>query len=163
MFIGFAVGPTIGSLIIRLTHSTISIFYAAAFLHFLYALAMWFLLPESVTLRQRQESAAKYEEEIQLAQEYRASSASNVYVTIKRAFAFLYPLAIFSPRVSSHGGNPLKDRKDWGLTLLALSYGFTVSIMVSRARIETACILIVPLGVLLLQVPVCWEGLSLDP
>jgi MFS family permease len=131
MFIGFAVGPTFGSFVIHATGSTISIFYVAACFHFVYALVMWFVLPESVSAARQRYSAAKYHSELNLAQQDREASTSKVLVHVTRLFAFLSPLSIFSPRIPVHGGNPLKSRKkNWNLTLLALGFGFTISVMV---------------------------------
>lgn len=58
----------------------------------------------------------------------------GMLMRIKRMFVFLSPLSVFMPELNKNT-NPLKVfRKDWNLTLLAVAYGFTVSIMVGRVR-----------------------------
>ena len=129
IFAGFAIGPTLGGLLIRYTHHTLSVFYAAAMMHALYAFVVWFFIPESLTPEQMKESVAKRRERLQ--------SENGVRVgMLKRMFGFLSPLSIFIPqKIRDY---PLKRGRDWDLTLLVVAYGFTATIMVSpRLNTET--------------------------
>ncbi|KAF5389821.1 hypothetical protein D9757_003673 [Collybiopsis confluens] len=127
IFVGFALGPTLGGLLIRFTRQTISVFYAASCSHLIYAFMVWFIVPESNSKPKMQLARAKYQEEIDLR---RTREGRGPSVRTKRLFSFLSPLAVFSPVSVSETGNPLKPaRRDWNLTLLALSYAFIVSVM----------------------------------
>ncbi|KAJ3819974.1 major facilitator superfamily domain-containing protein [Lentinula raphanica] len=126
MFIGFALGPTLGGLLIRTTQQTISVFYVATLVHMLYAFMIWFIVPESNGKRKMQLARAKYQEEtLELR---RSREGAGILLRIKRLFSFLTPLVIFNPIPVSD--NPLKPpRRDWNLVLIALSYAFTVSVI----------------------------------
>lgn len=132
LFSGFALGPTFGGLLIRFTGHTISVFYVATAVHFLYALMVWFIIPESNSPRKMQIAKAKYQEELDEYQTTQAREGASMLHALKRLFSFLSPLSVFAPTQVSDSGNPLKPpRRDWNLALIALSYAFTVSIMAS--------------------------------
>ncbi len=132
LFSGVAFGPTIGSLLIHFTGKILSVFYLSAALHVLYAISVFFLVPESLSADQMRESRARYTES--------GISATNlndqgiyVYVLLKfRAFfAFLTPLAVFLPVYDSHTLRPgKKSRRDWSMTIMAIGYAFMVSVTV---------------------------------
>lgn len=117
VFTGMALGPTLGSLLIRATGQTLSVFYAAASSHSIYALCIWLIVPESRVLADRKVSRAKY------------AAETTSGAAWRRMFGFLTPLAVFWP-ASAKAGSLLKARRDWSLLLIALSYGLTISIMV---------------------------------
>ncbi|KAJ3502515.1 hypothetical protein NLJ89_g8854 [Agrocybe chaxingu] len=133
MFTGFAVGPALGSLLIRFTGHTLSVFFAAAASHVLYTILVFLILPESVSQKHMTLAKARYAAELlDHAQERERNAAVGVLVNIRRLFAFLSPLTVFLPGEDKarSNGNPLKKpKKDWNLTLMALGYGFTISIM----------------------------------
>ncbi|CAA7270975.1 unnamed protein product [Cyclocybe aegerita] len=133
MFTGFAVGPALGSLLIRFTGHVLSVFFAAAASHILYTILVFFILPESVSQKQMALAKARYAAELlDHAQERERNPAVGVLVKIRRLFAFLSPLTVFLPgeAKTKPDGNPLKKpKKDWNLTLMALGYGFTITIM----------------------------------
>ncbi|KAF9014116.1 major facilitator superfamily domain-containing protein [Cyathus striatus] len=113
MFTGMALGPTLGGLFIRFTGTTLSVFYATASLHMAYTLLVWTVFPESLSKVHRDRSKTK-----------------GGVGLMKRVFGFLTPLAVFSPSVDEVGTNPLKGKKrDWNLMLMALAYGFTLTLM----------------------------------
>jgi hypothetical protein len=117
-------GPTIGGLLIRFTGHILSVFYLASILHFLYACMVWFIIPESLSLRQREILRHKHIAEVE---------GQGARGTLKRLFAFLSPLSLLMPEISSEeqDGNPLKRKgRDWSLTLLSAAYGSTISLMV---------------------------------
>ncbi|KIK57642.1 hypothetical protein GYMLUDRAFT_45806 [Collybiopsis luxurians FD-317 M1] len=127
IFVGFTVGPTLGGLLIRFSRQTISVFYMSSCVHLLYALMVWFIIPESNSKRKMQLSKAIYQEETE---SRRNSVGSGATIRVKRLFSFLSPLAVFSPIRVPVPGNPLKPpRRDWNLALLAISYAFAVSVM----------------------------------
>lgn len=122
-----AFGPTLGSLLIRTTQSVLSVFYLATSVHLLYAFLAWFVMPESLTKHQMQESAVKHNQDINGAHE------KGFLLSLKKTFRFLSPLSVFIPELVETSSNPLKGRKrDWNLTLLAIAYGLTISIMVKH-------------------------------
>lgn len=130
LFIGVAIGPTIGSLIIRLTANVLSVFYFATLMHAIYFMLVWFIIPESLSRNQMAASRARHQEKLATLREEREGAIVGILVRIKRLFRFLSPLAILLP-TPVEGGNPLKRRKrDWNLTLIVIAYGFTIMIMV---------------------------------
>ncbi len=62
----------------------------------------------------------------------RLNTAVGLLRRVKRTFAFLSPLTLFMPSIGKSYTNALrKPRRDWTLTLLAITYGITISVMVS--------------------------------
>ncbi len=58
-------------------------------------------------------------------------SLVGLFWRIKRFSAFLSPLSIFVPSQQNiDGGVSNNQRRDWNLTLLAIAYGFMLSITV---------------------------------
>lgn len=118
VFLGFALGPTFGGLLIRATGQTISVFYVATSLHLFYALLIWLIIPESLTHAQRRKSAIKHHE---------SDPQAGV---LRRLFGFLSPLSVFLPEMNGADRHPLKHpKRDWNLTLIAVAYGLTLSLM----------------------------------
>ena len=113
---------------IRFTGTFIYVFYISAALHVIYALAVWFVIPESVSRVEMLEARKRRK---MADDEYRASRAhGGVLVLLKRMFSFLTPLSVFLP-VEISSGNPAKGkRKDWSLFVVIIAYGFTVSLVV---------------------------------
>ena len=129
MSTGMALGPTLGSLLIRFTGRALSVFYVAGCLHLMYSIMVWFIIPESLTKGQMELAQTRY------ANSLRADPDNSLNArfsrTARRLFTFLMPLAILGP-IEKEPGNTLKGRKkDWNLTLLAVAYGFTVATLVS--------------------------------
>ncbi len=140
LFIGFAFGPTLGSLLIRTTGQVLSVSYLATGIHILYTFMVWFVLPESLSLRSRLRARARY------AHEHRADASERSHrfggrtlPLVKRLFAFLTPLGVFSPQVQEVNNNPLKRKRDWNLTIMGITYGLMVSIMVRTPSEESCC------------------------
>jgi hypothetical protein len=131
LFLGMAIGPTFGSMVINLSGTIMSVFFLATAVHFLYSFIVWLILPESRTKKQMHQSKLKYAEELSKLKADRAlSQPSGLLIRLRRLFSFLSPLTIFSP-IKVHDGNPLKrHRRDWNLTIVAVAYGVTISLMV---------------------------------
>ncbi|KAJ6525633.1 major facilitator superfamily domain-containing protein [Mycena capillaripes] len=128
IFSGVGIGPTLGGLLIRFSKSILSVFYLATVVHGAFALLSFTALPESLTETQMQTARTQYQERLRLLDQ----QERTFLVRIQRLFTFLKPLTIFFPeRVETHpDASPWKGRqKDWNLTLLALAYAFTISIM----------------------------------
>ncbi|KAG1891162.1 MFS general substrate transporter [Suillus subluteus] len=126
MFVGVALGPVIGGILIRATGSTLSTFYLAATVHALHAASMFLIIPESQT-KARAFGAQKRR---QASLERRNDGTLRVASVLKGAMMFFSPLAVLLPEPISVGGNPLKrSKRDWSLCLIAASYGFTMSLM----------------------------------
>ncbi|KAF9265618.1 MFS general substrate transporter [Marasmius fiardii PR-910] len=124
MFTGFAFGPTLGGLLIRFSHEVISVFYAAAIAHTFYACMIWFVVPESLTLKKRRVAANKYNQ-----QAVSVITSSGVMPYIRKWFSFLSPLNVFAPSYTHVGSSRSKSpKRDWSLTLVAICYGLVVSI-----------------------------------
>ncbi|RDB23050.1 putative membrane protein C14C4.07 [Hypsizygus marmoreus] len=133
LFTGMAIGPTFGGLLIRATGKTLSVFYAAGLAHLIYALMVWFIIPESLLRQQMNQSQVKYDDELHdMARDREVNPAVGFLVRVKRLFAFLSPLTVFLPEIKERrpGDNPLKRKKrDWNLTLVAAGYGMAVTVM----------------------------------
>jgi hypothetical protein len=132
LFTGLAVGPTLGSLLIRSTGQTLSIFYATTICHFLYTFVVFLVLPESATKEQMGRARSKYDAELlNSSVEGEHDSLVGLFRRIKRFSAFLSPLSIFMPSQQNIDGSVSNDRtRDWNLTLLAVAYGSMLSITV---------------------------------
>ncbi|KAF4576704.1 hypothetical protein EYR36_004683 [Pleurotus pulmonarius] len=129
MFTGVALGPALGSLLIRATHQTLSVFYAATAAHLIYASVVWFIVPESLTKHQMHEFQAKHIENETIFRDRDRSTnslATEAIIQLRNLFRFLRPLAIFFPTMVETKRGP---RRDWSLALVAAAYGFTISIM----------------------------------
>jgi MFS family permease len=164
MFIGMAVGPTLGSLIIRSTGQLLSVFYAAGIGHIIYAILVWCILPQSLSLSYRLRARKKYAEELRVnVSQHSDSFGARLLLLIKRAFSFLTPLAVFTPRVQENE-NPLKRaRRDWNLTLMGMAYIITLSIMASLPVKSLGDLLTGIVGFIQLQISVrrCYLWLDL--
>jgi MFS family permease len=132
LFTGIAIGPTFGSLLIRFTGKTLSVFFAATTVHIVYTFFLWFILPESLSKKQMENTKSKYAVGLlETANEREQSPAVGLLGKLRRTFAFLSPLTIFMPEEQKDILNPLKKLKmDWNLTLMALGYAFTYSLLV---------------------------------
>ena len=131
MFTGMGIGPTLGGLLIRFTGHFIIVFYISAVIHLVYALLVWFVIPESLSPTEMLRARQRHKE---TDAEYRSANAhGGLLVLFKRVFAFLTPLNLFWP-IDLHGGNPAKGkRKDWSLFFLVVAFGFTASLMVTSS------------------------------
>jgi MFS family permease len=131
VFIGFAVGPTLGSLLISYTGRTISVFFAAGIVHLIYASLIWVIVPESLS-RSRMEEA-KYNHAQRSSEpllRHENPRIQRALAGARRLLMFMSPLSVFFPDLRPHS-NPLKKpKRDWNLTLLAAAYGFTMALMV---------------------------------
>ncbi|KAF7985122.1 hypothetical protein HWV62_9037 [Athelia sp. TMB] len=124
LFVGMALGPTLGGILISLTNNPLTVFYVAFGLHSCYAILVWFLMPESLSKAEMQASLIKNKEETEALKSARAGAAAGFNSVLKRALSVLSPLALFLP-VRVEG----KKHRDWNLTFLALGYGLVLSIM----------------------------------
>lgn len=134
LFIGVAVGPTLGSFLIRATGQALSVFYVAVIFITMYSFFLWFILPESVTEQQMALARANYNDELLSgAVETEPSPTVTLLYNIKRAVTFLSPLTIFQPSSLKSPNVTNQHRRDWSLTLLALAYGCTISTFVTSS------------------------------
>ena len=163
LFVGMAIGPTLGSIIVRTTrgvlsplNNVLSVFYVATVIHILYAMMLWFVVPESLgerarvvckeeRQREKEEAAAKERRE---AEEFARSSENGQWgatifwslLRFKRISAFFSPLHVFLPvevdtetEVPGEPNTKVRPKKDWNLTILAVGYAFYQMIMVRTA------------------------------
>lgn len=130
MFIGLTLGPTIGSLVIRLTGSNFSVFYIAATVHFTFLVYNGFILPESLFPEQMALSRKKYLEDLG-----KQRREVGLFAHVKRLFGFLAPLIMLGPVHVDNAGAvssswSRKGRRDWNLTFTAIAFGAIVTILV---------------------------------
>lgn len=126
MFVGVALGPVIGGILIRATGSILSTFYLAAAVHALYAAFTFMIIPESQT--KARASGAQQRRQVSL--DRRNDRTMRATSVLKSAMRFLSPLAVLLPERISVDGSPLKrSKRDWSLCFIAASYGFTMSLM----------------------------------
>ena len=129
LFTGMALGPTIGSLLIRFTGQVLSVFYLGGCLHLLYACLVWLIMPESLTKGHMELAKTKYADSLRAASPDPDDGLVARFIrNAQRLFFFLRPLAILGP-IGDVNGNARK--KDWNLTLVVAAYGCTVALMVS--------------------------------
>lgn len=131
LFAGVAVGPSLGGLLMRATGSVLSVFYAATLMHLLYAILVWFIVPESLTKDQMLAARTRHSQEIRKLKEAREGIAVGVMVRIRRLFSFLSPLTLFVPRAIEGQNSSNWFKRDWSLTCTGLAYGFTIALIVS--------------------------------
>jgi MFS family permease len=127
IYIGVAMGPAFGGLLIRQTGDMLAVFYFAFANHMVFAFMIWFVVPESLAPTQLSRAKDVYKES-------KARARRGVGSVLGTLVSFLAPLKLFVPVTVSTGDNPLKRRKDWNLTLLVAAYGFVVMLMVSELR-----------------------------
>ena len=128
LFTGTTLGPTLGSLIIRSTHSNISVFYMSTAIHFVFGILTCFVVPDSLLPIQKAISRRRHSEKSL------SGRRAGLMPLLKRVFGFLTPLALLAPIRVSDPTHPHKAAaRDWSLVLIALSYG-PVSALLVRAR-----------------------------
>ena len=149
LFVGMGIGPTLGSLLIHETHNPLSVFYGALVIHIVYAFWLWFVVPESLTpaaMRRNRHRQKKREEAMDedslVISDHRSvdgiiiQGVKTLSVGVKKTFAFLSPLSVFAPTplYEHHDKHHIRDSfiwdRDWSLTLIVLSYGFSALLMV---------------------------------
>lgn len=130
LFVGIAVGPTIGGLLISQTGDLLSVYYLAASIHLAYLVAVLFVVPESLSKEEMANNRGAHAERIkrELEQERRGGSGIRYWcwTAIKRAFFFLKPLRVFLPR--KRAGTLRGSNRN--LTFLMISYSLIALIMV---------------------------------
>jgi MFS family permease len=125
VYIGMAVGPAFGGLLIRQSGDLLTVFYFAFAIHLSFACMVWFAIPESLAPTQLFRAKVAHSEN-------KARTGSGVLAHLASFFA---PLSLFMPVTVATGDNPLKRRRDWNLTLLAAAHGFVMMLMV-RASLK---------------------------
>jgi hypothetical protein len=121
MFIGIAIGPTVGGQLVKHTGNILVVYYLGLGIHAALALAFWLAIPESHSPKQLAAARRKY------------SAAHAAFDASRKTFGAralaiaitpLRPLAVFAPvtATSSNGSGKTEDR-DWNLTFLAGALG----------------------------------------
>lgn len=133
MFIGIGLGPTFGSVVTHLTGSPLTVFYIATAGHLFFAAAVATVVPESLSLRRMMESRRLHSDALDQAS--RTPRKRGLWASFKKLFGFLTPLSLFYPQAVIENSNPLKrPKRDWNLVLLAIGFGCSLLIFVSRPR-----------------------------
>lgn len=133
LFSGVSLGPTLGSLFVRACGGkSIYVFWAAGIIHVMWLACIWFVVPESRSMREMEASKAKYKAEKEQDKIEREKDGGwGIGMVFRRVFGFLSPLAIFWPK--SQPTTALKKGRDWNLFLIALANGLTGTTAVCRA------------------------------
>lgn len=110
-FLGIALGPTLGSLIVKATGKVLAPFYVALGLHSLQLMTVAFVVPESLSKRKQLANRRKHQEAKKAELELEASTAADAKakgvapylafkarVALTRPFRFLRPLRLLFPR-----------------------------------------------------------------
>ena len=133
LFVGIAIGPTIGGLLISKTGDLLSVYYLAASIHFFYLLSMLFIVPESLSKEEMANNREAHAEMVkrELEKERRRGGGFwySCWAATRSAFFFLKPMTVFLPkeRASRQKG------KNWNLTFLMFSYSFVAMIVVGAS------------------------------
>lgn len=120
LYTGMAIGPALGSLLIRQSDDLLTVFYFAFATHLSFACMVWFFIPESLAPTQLLRAKVAYGKD-----KAQARGGLSAYLA-----SLLAPLRLFVPVTVTTGDNPLKRRKDWNLTLLAAAHGFVLMLVV---------------------------------
>lgn len=128
LFIGMAVGPTLGALISRYS-APIYAFYFSAGLHVFYVLMVWLVIPESLTPTQMRVFARRH-----AADTVAAKQRKGFVARLGRVFGFLTPLAVFLPGENDRTMVRTKSkakggRTDYSLTIVAAAFALETLIM----------------------------------
>jgi MFS family permease len=124
VYIGMAIGPAFGGLLIHQTGDLLAVFYYAFSNHFAFACMVWFVIPESLAPTQLARAKASYNQN-------KVQAGGGISGLFAYLVSFLAPLKLFIPVNVATSDNPLKRRKDWNLTLMAAAYGLVVMLVVS--------------------------------
>lgn len=125
LYAGTAIGPAFGGLLIRQTGDLRTVFYYALATHSLFTFIVCFIVPESLAPTQLSRAKAAYNENT-------IQAGRGIGKFSDRLVSFLAPLKLLIPvRVTKNGG-PLKRKKDWNLTLLAVAYGLANTLIVGE-------------------------------
>lgn len=129
---GIGIGPTLGSLEIRLTQDLLTPFYIAAAAHTLLTLYIWFIMPESLSheamQRITEQHAADQKSRFEAEARAKADGSWTIWYRLRVILSIFSPLAVFIPRKREIGERG--RGRDWNLTYLAVSYGILMSYMV---------------------------------
>lgn len=133
IFVGMAVGPTLGSLIRRETSQPLSVFYFAMACHALFALVSWTMLPESVSSERMKASKQKHAAEMNTLLDSGGAETNRISRALRSLVSFARPLAILLPKNAARGRASRKLRKDWSLTVIAIGYTIYLTVMVRNS------------------------------
>ncbi|KAJ7201587.1 major facilitator superfamily domain-containing protein [Mycena pura] len=111
--VGVAIGPILGSFVLRVTnHNILSVLYMATALTLIQTFFIWFVLPESLTVAQKRRASTRYKESP------RSVDGRPRTCLTQLKYTFLEPLAVLFPERGSSG-----ERRDWNLLMLATADG----------------------------------------
>lgn len=127
--VGVAIGPAFGGVVVRFW-GILSIFYITAFVHLVFALSVWIIVPESLAPSKMLASRRKWAEaRFSAANAGQRARGGGVWRWAAKPFVFLAPLHIFLP-VTVAG----KKVRDWSLLRVVLAQGCTLMVLVSALR-----------------------------
>ena len=125
LYVGAAIGPALGGLLIRQTGDLRTVFSYALVTHSLFTFMVCFIVPESLAPTQLSRAKAAYNENT-------IQAGGGIGRFSGRLTSFLTPLKLLMPVRVTRDGGPLKRNKDWNLTLLAVAYGLANTLIVGE-------------------------------
>lgn len=128
-----AIGPTLGGLLIHFTGSILSVFWLAIITGIVYGVMVLFVVPESVSSDERRAAQEIYAKSSEVASSTNTSHISVSFLCrLRSLFAFLRPLQVLLPQTPPTLGPNWATRRDWSMTLLAVSYALVVCMAVRQ-------------------------------
>lgn len=124
LFIGMSVGPILTGYIIQKTNEVLPIFYVTTIIDTMVSLAVWFVMPESLSTAEMRKHRSRREQRL----EGMDSGISGWLKRTASAMDVVSPLSVLLPIHTEHGHG--KRSVDWSMTILGLAYGFGVFIQV---------------------------------
>lgn len=125
VYIGMAIGPALGSMIIAGTGEILSVFYLTAFVHLCFISYVWILMPESLAQDKMGVTYRRYFEA-------RATSSARGSMRImKKVVSSLDPLRVLM--FPAEHAVPARDRthekRNYNLAYIATAYGCSILLM----------------------------------
>ncbi|TFL07547.1 major facilitator superfamily domain-containing protein [Pterulicium gracile] len=125
VYIGMAIGPALGSMVIAATGEILSVFYLTALVHLCFVFYIWILMPESLAQDKMGVTYRRYFEARAL------SSARGSLRIVKKVVSTLDPLRVLvfpsehavPPRERTH------EKRNYNLAYIAAAYGFSILLM----------------------------------
>ena len=124
---GGTIGPIFGGLLNEQTGNVITALYATTILNLAYVSIAWFALPESFSEASMIHARNRYASELAPAADADIGPFPRQLLVFSKMFWDSFPLRVLAPKRLTNS----RWKKDWNLTLLALSAGLVNVTMVS--------------------------------
>lgn len=124
LFVGMSIGPLLSGYIMRVTGELLPVFYATAAIDTTVSLAVWLIMPESI-------SPAEMRKHRSVRAERMGAMGPGVIGWLRRVGStldFISPMSVLLPRRVERPGR--KKSFDWTIPILGAAYGFGTFIQV---------------------------------